>query len=454
VEQKPEEIYSSVLTAVKECLSRLRHRDSKAAIAACGIANQRETFCLWDSEGRPLHNAVSWQCKRSIDLCREIKKEEKQIRERTGLLADPYFSASKVSWLARHSETVHGVLRSGGLRFGTVDTWLLYRLSGGCAYHTDYTNASRTLLFNIKSLDWDNELLDLFSLRDLLLPEPSSSSSAFGWSNFEGLLDSPVPITALIGDSHSAAYGECCFSAGEGKVTIGTGSSVLMNIGTRPLPPAPGLVSTICFSDPESLDYGQEGIIVSSGATLKWLKDSLGLFTDFSECEQSADSVDSNAGVYLVPAFAGLGAPYWYMDARACICGLSFESDKRHLLRAGLESIAYQIADTVFPMASGGEQKLLRLSVDGGGSTNRFLMQFLADLLGVPVDRIGFPDVTALGAAYLAGRHIDYYGSRKDLEKLRVPGSRYTPSKRHATVMKYYKGWKAAVRTVTAGAEE
>jgi len=448
VEQDAEAIIANVLQSLGQCLSGFTNAGGALEnIIAAGISNQRETFLVWDKGGRPLHPAIVWQCKRSVSICERWKAAgyDELIHEKTGLLIDPYFSGSKLVWLNENVAGVRDAIERGEAFFGTVDTWLLYRFTKGRSYFTDHTNASRTLLFNLHTLEWDRELLDLFGLSKINLPSILSSSDNFGTSDFEGLLPKEVAITGMIGDSHAAAFGEGCFIPGTAKTTLGTGCSILMNVGPRPALSGNGMVSTICWSTEHQLHYALEGVIVSCGATIEWLKNELGLFQHSRETESMARLVDDNGGVYLVPAFSGLGAPHWEMSRRATISGLSFGSSKNHIVRAALESIAYQIADVIGAMEEDTKTELQQLMVDGGISSNSFVLQFLADLLNKPVVNIGQADVSALGAAYMAGLKSGVYSGLEQLSQFNGGLTIYYPS--HSDKMKeWYDGWKQVVR--------
>jgi len=451
VEQDPDSIVENVLTAVGKCLDAfVRSGGRFDEIRACGISNQRETFVLWDAAGKPLYNAVVWQCKRSVDICGRWRAAgySDLIRSRTGLLIDPYFSGSKLVWLYENNTVVRGAIDAGEAFFGTVDTWLLYRLTGGASYSTDYTNASRTLFFDLKELHWDRELLEVFGLSRLRLPQPRSSSEAFGHTDFNGLLPQPIPITGMIGDSHAAAFGEGCFSPGEAKATLGTGCSILMNTGPVCMESRNGMVSTICWSTADTVHYALEGVIVTCGATLEWLKNELGLFTDSRHTEEMAGAVKDNGGVYLVPAFSGLGAPHWQMDRKASISGLTFGSSRNHIVRAALESIAFQIKDVIVAMEADTALPLTKIMVDGGISANTFVTQFLADLLEKEVVTIGLPDISALGAAYMSGLSAGVYPSIAHLRLLNTEKMTRVPTPGNKTAG-YYKGWLEALTSRT-----
>lgn len=456
VEQDPLEIYRNVLAAVKACLGSYQGDASDIVasdIVACGISNQRETLCLWDKSGEPLHPAVVWQCKRSVEICNRLKGTalEREIIQRTGLIADPYFSGSKVIWLYENDAKIKSAIDQGRALFGNVDTWLLYKLTGGQCYATDYTNASRTLFFNLDELQWDKHLMQQFNLSGLKLPEVHPSSHPYGVTDFEGLLPAPIPIGALIGDSHAAAFGEGCFTPGTAKATLGTGCSILLNTGDKRIASTQGMVTTICWSTADRVDYALEGIIVTCGATITWLRDNLGLFTQSKDTEAIARSVESNNGVYLVPAFSGLGAPHWQMDLKAAIMGLTLGCDKNHIVRAALESIPYQIKDVIGAMEADSGINLQELRVDGGISANRFVVQFLTDLLQTQVVNIGMQDVSALGAAYMAGLQQGVFRDIDHLAQLNIDKTAFNPGPQaeQEKVAQDYQGWTQAIKQLT-----
>jgi glycerol kinase len=450
VEQDPLEIYQNVLASVKECLNHFRQAVSNdlAKIRTCGISNQRETFVLWDHSGQPLSNAVVWQCKRSVEICSHLKKSglEKEVKSRTGLIIDPYFSGTKIIWLYENDQQIRNLIDSGEVYFGTIDTWLLFKLTKGKSYCTDYTNASRTLLFNINDLQWDKYLLDKFNLKNLNLPQPQPSSYPYGQSDFEGFFPDKINISAMIGDSHAAAFGEGCFSSGSAKATMGTGSSILLNTGSKKVQSEHGMVTTICWSMPDRVDYALEGIIVTCGATINWLRDNLGLFADNRQTQEIALSIENTNGVYLVPAFSGLGAPHWKMDAKAAILGLNLGSDSKHIVRAALESIPYQIKDVITAMEQDSGIKLKELKVDGGVTSNHFVMQFLANLLKTNVINIGLEEVSALGAACLAGLQQNIFSDIGQLKNLTTGRKQFSPDENTKKVHNFYEGWKKAVK--------
>ncbi|GAB3988340.1 glycerol kinase GlpK [Spirosoma daeguense] len=453
VEQNPDEILQNVLISVEKCLATfMASGGDVTAITGCGISNQRETFVIWDEAGTPLHNAIVWQCKRSISVCERLKAAglEETVRAKTGLFIDPYFSGTKLIWLYENNVAVRQAIDAGKAYFGTVDTWLLYKLTNGEKYLTDFTNASRTLFFNLTTLQWDQELLATFGLATLNLPEPKPSSYLFGESNFNGLISRNLPITSLIGDSHAAAFGEGCFFPGTAKATLGTGCSIIMNIGEKPATSQHGMVTTIGWSTEEqsgrhSVDYALEGVIVTCGGTIEWLKNSLNLFADSRETEALATSVADNGGVYMVPAFSGLGAPHWQMARKASITGLTFGTTKAHLVRAALESIPYQIKDVITAMEQDTGVPLAELMVHGGISANKFVVQFLADVLQKPVANRDMPDVSALGAAYLAGLKTGTYRDLAHLQELNKGKIGVMPATDTSGVEVAYEGWQLAV---------
>ncbi|SHO42806.1 FGGY family carbohydrate kinase [Desulfopila aestuarii] len=449
VEQDPVQLYENTLASVNLCIAEAKHSNPEVLnqIDAIGISNQRETFLLWDKKGTPLCNAIIWQCKRSIPVCERLKgtEVEDEIKKRTGLLLDPYFSGAKLAWMIEHSPRVKEAVTSGEAFFGTIDTWLLFKLTAGQSYLTDFTNAARTLLFNIHTLDWDEVLIKAFGAEGIRTPKAVPSSYSFGSSDFGGIFPKPIPITGMIGDSHAAAFGEGCFQPGQAKATLGTGSSILCNIGSSPSTSAHGMVTTICWSMENRLDYALEGIIVTCGATIKWLRDQLGLLSSSAETEAIARSLDDNGGVYLIPAFSGMGAPHWKMDARASIVGLTFGADKNHIIRAALESVAYQVKDVISSMEKDSGIILSELKVDGGMSSNRWLMQMIADLLGVKVVTIGIEEVSALGAAYMAGLEIGIFKDIEKLTSLHDTIDSFNPNPEAAEIVASYNTWRSMI---------
>jgi glycerol kinase len=447
VEQDPEGIVQNVLTSVRQCLEVFKQqgRDIQA-IKAIGISNQRETFVVWDKSGKPLYNAVVWQCKRSVEICERLAKDPiaDAIKTKTGLLVDPYFSGTKLVWLYENVPAVRQAIDKGEAYFGTIDSWLLYKFTNGQSYFTDYTNASRTLFFNITTLNWDAALLQSFQLQSLNLPRCVPSSYYFGETDLLGLLETPIAVAGMIGDSHAAAFGQTCFAPGAAKATLGTGCSVMMNIGEKPTLSSTGMVTTICWSTEQQVCYALEGVIVTCGATIEWLKQEWQLFHDSRETEAMATAVEDNQGVYLIPAFSGLGAPYWEMNRKASIHGLTFATTKNHLVRAALESIPYQIKDVIGAMEADAGLLLDQLMVDGGITGNRFVVQFLANQLNRKVVISGFPEVSALGAAYMAGLKAGVYTGLDQLQELKLVKDTLSPIDVDKA-KQWYEGWKKAV---------
>ncbi len=433
VEHDPDELWRSVLEAAGEALAAAGIRASD--LGAVGITNQRETTLLWERRsGRPVDRAIVWQDRRTAERCRALPAE--LVRARTGLVCDPYFSASKLEWLLARTD-----LPQRDLAFGTVDTWLVWKLTGGRVHATDETNASRTLLFDISTLAWDDELLALFGVEPELLPEVVTSSAVVGEAE---LLGATVPLAGIAGDQQAALFGQACLEPGEAKATFGTGSFVLVNVGSSPGPPPDGLLATVAARPPgQAPVYALEGAVLVAGAALQWLRDALGLMVDAAESEALARSVDSADGVVFVPALAGLGSPYWDADARGLITGLTRGTTKAHLVRAALEAIALQVADVAAAVPGG--VRLLR--ADGGAAANGFLMQLQADLLGTPVEVSADVEATALGIAALAGLAVGtWHGPADVVPLLRRGGRRYKPAADAAAVDELRAGWRLAVR--------
>lgn len=446
VEQDAEEIYQNVIESVKHCMASV---NEKYAILGMGITNQRETFVLWDHTGKALLPAIVWQDKRSIDLCKQLIDEghNEMIARLTGLTIDPYFSGTKFRKIIEEYPQLRRQVKKGEIWFGTVDSWLLFKLTKGQVHATDTTNASRTLFCNIHTLQWEPKILALFDANRLQLPTICHSASYFGVTTIEGILPSAIPILAVAGDSHASAFGLGCFSVGNVKATLGTGCSLLMDVGHKPVISRRGLLSTLCH-DSTAVHYGLEGIIVSCGSILSWLRDNLGILTDTADSEAIATSVRDNGHVYLVPAFAGLGAPYWRMDAKGSIVGLTFESRKEHIVRAALESIAYQVADVVALLNGQSGFRVNHLMVDGGISHNTFVMQLIADLTCLPVITRGLTDASALGVAMIAALSANVYQDLKDIAAILPQGVKYQPSNEQEQVKEQYIAWKNAVEQV------
>ena len=445
VEHDPEEILANAKASLLELVGGCGVRaDSLAALA---ITNQRETILAWDAEsGRPVCNAIVWQDGRGAELCESLAASGlgAAVRAKTGLRLDPYFSASKLAWIVRESEAARAALRAGRLMAGTMDSWLVWNLTGRKVFATDYSNASRTMLFDIGRLEWDADLLEAFGLRGVLLPEVRCSDADFGIADIPGL-GVGLPIAGVMGDSHAALFGHCGWKAGDAKATYGTGSSIMSNVGQDPRDPGEGLVLSLAWGREKKAEYVFEGNIHSTGYTIRWLRDNLGLFADYAEAERMAVEAGGNGGVHLVPAFSGLGAPYWAHGISAVITGLSHGSDKRHVVRAGLESIAFQIRDLVAEMDARSGAPLMRLHVDGGPTRNAFLMQFQADILGIPVIVPAVEELSALGAAYMGGMARGFWSGPAEVSELPVEAKRYLPKMDAREREALMAGWKSAV---------
>jgi glycerol kinase len=459
VEHDADEIWRSQREVAREALklSGLKADD----LVACGIANQRETTVLWDRQtGQPLHKAIVWQDRRTAPMCEELKKlgAESLVRERTGLVLDPYFSGTKLAWLLDNIPGARGRAERGELAFGTVDTWLVWNLSYSRTHVTDPSNASRTLLFNIHMGDWDPELLQLLDIPRAILPDVLPSSHTFGMIA-PTVLGAAVPITGIAGDQQAALFGQGCHRAGMAKNTYGTGCFLLLHTGGKVVQSQNGLLSTAAAQVGRALDardtpkqYALEGSVFIGGAVVQWLRDEMKFFTSAVEVERLAGEVLDNGGVYLVPAFAGLGAPHWDPHARGAIVGLTRGSSRAHLARAALESIAYQSADVLEAMQKDSGEKLTELRVDGGAAANNLLMQFQADILGVPVVRPKVLETTALGAAYLAGLAVDVWKSEEEIAAQWQMERRFTPSMSRDEAQSLLARWRDAVKRSTAWA--
>jgi glycerol kinase len=443
VEHDPEEIWQTVLQGVAEVRAGF-----EGPIDAVGITNQRETTVVWDREsGQPVYNAIVWQCRRTSELCRRYVAEEERIREKTGLPVDAYFSATKIRWILDHAAD----LDPTKLLFGTIDTWLVWKLTGGRRHVTDFTNASRTLLFNIRERQWDEDLLELFGIPASMLPEVHPSMNRFGTVSATGELDG-VPIAAIAGDQQAALFGQCCFEPGSIKNTYGTGCFMMMNIGADFVNSKNGLLTTLAIGSSGQPCYAVEGSVFIGGAVMQWLRDGLQLIRDASESERMAVEAGTNGGVYFVPAFVGLGAPHWNMEARGTIVGLTRGTGRAHIVRAALESIAYQSHDVFQAMVADTGIAPASLTVDGGAVSNSFLMQFQADLLGIPVLKPQNIESTALGAACLAGLQTGFWGSSGDIQNLNRVSETYRPKMEPGERTKLLEGWQRALRQTLEGA--
>ncbi len=446
VEHNPLEIWSSQLGVCLEALA-LENADYNDIIAI-GITNQRETTIVWDKNtGKPIYYAIVWQCKRTADYVEEIKKTPmaNTIKEKTGLLPDAYFSATKIKWILDHVDGAREKARNGELLFGTVDTWLIWNLTKGKVHATDYTNASRTMLFNIHTLEWDKELCDYFDIPMEMLPEVKSSSGIFGYTD-EHVLGGEIPIAGVAGDQQAALFGQCCFEAGDAKNTYGTGCFLLMNTGKQAISSSSGLVTTIAASVKSEIEYALEGSVFVGGASVQWLRDEMKLVSNAYETEEYAESVTDTAGVYIVPAFVGLGAPYWDQYARGTAVGMTRGCKKEHFIRATLESIAYQTHDVLKVMEKDSHIKLTSLKVDGGASANNFLMQFQSDILDLDVYRPECIETTALGVSFLAGLATGVYKSKEEIKQNWKLGHSFSSNMSNDKRNKLLKGWSVAIK--------
>ena len=428
---------------------------SAADIAAIGITNQRETTVVWDKEtGAPVCPAIVWQCRRTAPMADALAASgwAEKIRQRTGLVPDAYFSGTKLRWILDKSPGARRGAEEGRLLFGTIDSWLIWNLTGGRAHVTDVTNASRTMLFDIRRLRWEPELLELFGIPEQMLPKVQPSSCIYGETE-PGLFGGKIPVAGAAGDQQSALFGQCCFEAGDVKNTYGTGCFLLMHTGSEPVFSENGLITTIAASGPGKIRYALEGSVFTAGAAVQWLRDELKLIPDAAASEAEARSVADTGGVYVVPAFTGLGAPYWNQYARGTITGITRGFTRAQLVRATLESIAYQTCDICRAMESDAGVELTRLRVDGGAAANDLLMQFQSDLLGAEVLRPACIETTALGAAYLAGLAVGYWKDTADIRQNRQTGRVFLPEMRDATRAKLLKGWNRALTTALAWAD-
>ena len=440
VEHDAEEIYQNMVETIRQVAGQ-------EGTYSLAITNQRETVVVWNKHtGKPIANAVVWQDTRGAEICRRLREAGKTpvVQEKSGLMIDPNFSASGVKWLLDNTEGAREAASRGDLLMGTIDTWLIWKLTGGKSFYTDTTNASRTMLFNIHTMDWDDDLLQLFDIPRQMMAEVLSCDAVYGETTVEGTFDTPIQIAGVLGDSHGALAGQMCFSEGSGKVTYGTGSSIMVNIGETPLAAPEGLVTSVGFSALGKHFYGYEGNIYSTGATLKWMCDQLRLIDSPAKMEAEATSVADNGGVYIVPAFAGLGAPWWKPDAKAAIVGMTFATTRAHVVRAGLESIAYQIKDLVDVMARAIGRRLQEICADGGPTKNGFLMQYQADLLDAPIVCTEVEDASAFGAVVMNGFARKLWTSFDEVTGFRKVTKVIKPAPT-AQVQTCYEGWRKAV---------
>ncbi len=454
VEHNPMEIWSSQLAVATECMAMVgaTHED----IAAIGITNQRETTILWDRHtGEPVYNAIVWQCRRTSDKIEELKTDgfDRKIREKTGLVPDAYFSASKIAWILQNVQGAREKAEAGDLLFGTVDTWLIWNLTKGAVHVTDYTNASRTMLFDIHRLCWDEEIMERFGIPAGILPEVKPSGCVFGHTDMS-VLGGEIPIAGVAGDQQAALFGQCCFEPGEVKNTYGTGCFLLMNTGKKAIVSESGLLTTIAAGTSREAEYALEGSVFVAGAGVQWLRDSMRMIKSAGQSQEYCEAVEDTAGVYVVPAFAGMGAPYWNQYARGTVVGLTRGCSKEHFIRATLESIAYQTSDVLRAMEQDSGMCLKSLKVDGGASANDFLMQFQADIVNTAVHRPKCIETTALGAACLAGLSVGYWKDRDEMKANWQIGRIFEPHMEEKRRGELLKGWKKAVKCALVWAEE
>ncbi|MCK5387643.1 MAG: glycerol kinase GlpK [Candidatus Izimaplasma sp.] len=451
VEQDAEDIWTSVLSTLAECIAIAEILPEE--IGSIGITNQRETTILWDRrDGNAIYKAIVWQSKQSNYICDDLKERnlENIFKEKTGLLIDPYFSGTKIKWILDNVPIAKELMADGNLMFGTVDTWLLYKLTGNKVHKTDHTNASRTLLYNIFEKKWDNELLDILGIDKTILPEVCDSNSIFGTTARQAFLGVEIPIAGILGDQQAALFGQLCLEKGAIKNTYGTGCFMLMNTGLTPTLSQNGLLTTIAYSIDGVITYALEGSVFVAGSAIQWLRDSLNFFNEAAFSEELAKSVDSNYGVYVVPAFVGLGTPYWDTEAKGAIFGLTRGTTTAHITRATLESLAYQTKDVIDIMALESQITPKILKVDGGASANDFLMQFQSDILNIQISRPKINESTALGAAFISGLATGLYKSIAELENIVIKDKHFTPKMGKDERNTLYSNWQKAVSATRA----
>ncbi|WP_435250087.1 glycerol kinase GlpK [Vibrio sp. nBUS_14] len=454
VEHDPMEIWATQSSTLVEALAKAGIRSDE--LAGIGITNQRETNIVWNKEtGKPVYNAIVWQCRRTADICEDLKARglEDYVRDNTGLVLDPYFSGTKVKWILDNVEGAREDAEAGKLLFGTVDTWLVWKMTQGRVHVTDYTNASRTMLFNINDLCWDQKLLDEMGIPSVMMPEVKRSSEVYGQTNLGGKGGTRIPIAGIAGDQQAALYGQMCVEAGQAKNTYGTGCFLLMNTGQEKVTSKNGLLTTLACGPKGEPAYALEGAVFMGGASIQWLRDEMKLLAGAEDSEYFATKVDSSNGVYVVPAFTGLGAPYWDAYARGTIVGLTRGVNSNHIIRATLEGIAYQTRDVLDAMQADSGIKLAKLRVDGGAVANNFLMQFQSDVLDTEVHRPEVTEVTALGAAYLAGLAVGFWDSIDELQDKAVLDRTFMPHHDEEKRNRRYKGWKRAIKCAQVWSE-
>ncbi|CAH1535508.1 glycerol kinase [Vibrio rotiferianus] len=454
VEHDPMEIWATQSSTLVEALAKTGIRSDQ--LAGIGITNQRETTIVWNKEtGKPVYNAIVWQCRRTADICEELKARglEDYVRDNTGLVLDPYFSGTKVKWILDNVEGAREDAEAGKLLFGTVDTWLVWKMTQGRVHVTDYTNASRTMLFNINDLCWDQKMLDEMGIPASMMPEVKRSSEIYGQTNIGGKGGTRIPIAGIAGDQQAALYGQMCVEAGQAKNTYGTGCFLLMNTGKEKVTSKNGLLTTLACGPKGEPAYALEGAVFMGGASIQWLRDEMKILAGAEDSEYFATKVDSSNGVYVVPAFTGLGAPYWDAYARGTIVGLTRGVNSNHIIRATLEGIAYQTRDVLDAMQADSGIELANLRVDGGAVANNFLMQFQSDVLNTEVHRPQVTEVTALGAAYLAGLAVGFWNSIDELQDKAVLDRTFEPHDDEEKRNRRYKGWKRAVKCAQTWSE-
>jgi len=446
VEHNPKEYWDTTLFCAKEAMNKAGIEASQ--IAGIGITDQRETTIIWDKEtGEPVYNAIVWQCRRTASICEDLKAKglEEKVRQKTGLTIDAYFSATKIKWIMDHVSGVKERMRSGELIMGNIDSWLMWNLSGRRMHVTDYSNASRTMLFNVQNLEWDQELLDIMEIPREIFPEPKPSSGIMAITDksiFDGV---EIPIAGVAGDQHAALFGQTCFKPGMAKNTYGTALALMMNIGEKFILSEHGLTTDLAWGIDGKIEYSFEGVVFIGGGAVQWLRDGLKIIENAAQSEAIAQSVPDTGGVYLVPAFTGLGAPYWDMYARGIIVGITRGTNREQIVRATLESMAYQTRDVLEAMVTDSKKSLESLRVDGGAVKNNFLMQFQADILGVPVVRPVVTEMAALGAAYLAGLGVGFWKNREEISAMWKMDRIFEPKMDVSQREELYKGWKKAV---------
>lgn len=451
VEQDAIEIWTSVLSVITEVLTDTGIRASD--IAAIGITNQRETTVVWDkATGIPVYNALVWQSRQTAPICEDLRRQgyEQAVCGKTGLLIDPYFSGTKVKWILDNVDGARDKARCGELLFGTIDTWLIWNLSGGKAHVTDYTNASRTLMYNIFDLKWDDDLLEVLDVPKAMLPEVRYSSEVYTTTDSSLMFGASIPIAGIAGDQQAALFGQACFEPGMAKNTYGTGCFMLMNTGDKAVKSHHGLLTTIAWGLDGSVEYALEGSIFVAGSAIQWLRDGLRILEQTSDSERYAMQVERSEGVYVVPAFVGLGTPYWDSEVRGAVFGLTRGTQKEHFVRATLESLAYQTKDVLDAMEADASIRIKKLSADGGAAANNFLMQFQSDILNVPVERPAVLETTALGAAYLAGLAVGFWSSKEEILRGREIQRVFTAEMDDKTRESLHSGWRRAVSATLA----